>query len=75
MLFFNIHHSASVMYKNPIQTNKTTPPPPKKKIFLKKTPKNKTKKHVSVLFESVAGCVDSIPYRFYLKKKERDLTQ
>ena len=43
------------------------PPPPKKKTT--------TKKHVRVLFESIAGCIDSIPYIFIWREKERDLTQ
>ena len=53
------------------------PPPQKKKTKKKKKQKNKnkTKKHVRVLFESIAGCIDSIPYIFIWREKERILTQ
>ena len=45
----------------------------KKKQKQKK--KTKTKKRVRVLFESIAGCIHSIPYSFIWREKERDLTQ
>ena len=55
------------------------PPPPKKKNHetKRKINQKKTKKtnHVRVLFESIAGCIDSIPYIFIWREKERDLTQ
>ena len=37
--------------------------------------KKKKKKRVRVLFESIAGCIHSIPYIFIWREKERDLTQ